>query len=178
MKRAGEYLTAIIDADLFKKARSYSGFFSSWARICQDCGIAAAAGHSRIRELEKGILVVEADHPGWIQILQTKAPWILDAARRHAPELDIRGISLTRNGARSPVSPSGPDPGTEAGPGTDPVPEAEPKSAPERGAGESRGAWDRVEDRAFKESLKRLEQGIREREKSGPKGPGKTGKNR
>ncbi|MDR1443253.1 MAG: DUF721 domain-containing protein [Treponema sp.] len=173
MKRAGEYLAAIIDADLFKKARAYSGFFSSWERICQDCGIAAAAGHSRIRELEKGILVVEADHPGWIQILQTKAPWILGCARRYTPELDIRGISLTRSRSGAPEKPSQSVPRVDSGPES--APEARIESKKESG-GNGRGSWERIEDKAFKDSLKRLEQGIKEREKSGPQGPGKPGR--
>ncbi|MDR1025320.1 MAG: DUF721 domain-containing protein [Treponema sp.] len=180
MKRAGEYLTAIIDADLFKKARTYSGFFSSWERICQDCGIAAAAGHSRIRELERGILVVEADHPGWIQILQTKAQWILGCTRRYSPELDIRGISLTLS--RSGAPDRAPDPQAESLPEHREEPKEEPKrefrgeSAPKPGTENGRGAWERVEDKSFRDSLKRLEQGIREREKSGPKGPGRPEK--
>jgi hypothetical protein len=176
MKRAGEYLTAIIDADLLKKAKTYSGFFSSWAAITQTCGIAAAAGYSRIRELEKGVLVVEADHPGWVQLLQAKAQGILTCARRRSPELDIRGISFTlsKPPGRAPeeAEETGePVPGEEARPLARPlaVPEAGPKPGPASGA----GTWERIAEGDFKDSLKRLEQSIKDRERAAPGTAGK-----
>ncbi|MDR2135698.1 MAG: DciA family protein [Treponema sp.] len=177
MKRAGDYLTAIIDADLFKKAKTFSGFFSSWAQVCQSCGIAAAAGHSRIRNLEKGILVVEADHPGWVQILQTKAEWILDSTRRRFPELDIRGISLTLSKGETPAPQGSSQPAPQTQPDPQPAPQGGPQTVPPQGDPQqdrhaAPAAWDRIADEGFKASLKRLEQSIRERERSGS---GKTG---
>jgi hypothetical protein len=171
MKRAGDYLTAIIDADLFNKARTYSVFFSSWAQITQTCGIAAAAGYSRIRELEKGVLVVEADHPGWVQLLQTKAQRILVSARRRFPELDIRGISFTLSKPPLPGEPVEGDKQELRRLRDGPPPEAL-GSGPESGMGDKSGApskpgaWERIGDGDFKDSLKRLEQSIRDREKS------------
>ena len=88
-------------------AHSTNGLFSSWSQIvakvwprsfdadeqkAQD--VPAAAVHSRIRELERGVLLVEADHPGWIQILQTKQRELLSAVQRRYPELNIRGIAF------------------------------------------------------------------------------------
>jgi hypothetical protein len=40
------------------------------------------------------VLIVEADHPGWIQILQTKQAELLLAVQRQCPRLDIRGIAF------------------------------------------------------------------------------------
>jgi hypothetical protein len=169
MKRAGEYLAAIIDVDLFKKAKTYSGFFSSWAQICQNCGIAAAGGHTRIRDLQKGILVVEADHPGWVQILQTKAQWILNQTRRRFPELEIRGISLTLSKGEARDSPRSGDPEPAAQPV--PKPKSPPKDSPVPRIGPD--AWERIENKDFRDSLKRLERSIREREKSDSEKGGK-----
>jgi hypothetical protein len=164
VKRAGEYLAAIIDANLYSKAKAYSGFFSSWGQITQGCGIAAAAGHSRVRELEQGILVVEADHPGWVQILQTKAPQIISAARRRFPELDIRGISLTLS------KPRGGAPGETESPALEVPPAREPaRKDTAGGPGENQtgnGAWEQIGDPDLKDSLKRLEQSIEDRDKS------------
>jgi hypothetical protein len=156
MKRAGDFLSAIIDENLLKKVKTYSGVFSAWAEITQHCGIAAAAGYSRVRELEKGVIVVEADHPGWVQLLQTKARWILRDARRRFPELDIRGISFTLS---KPDAQGGPAPGEETA--------AERGNAPEPvlAAATEDAGWERIEDDDFKDSLKRLEQSIKEREK-------------
>jgi hypothetical protein len=172
MKRAGDYLAAIIDADLLKKAKTYSGFFSSWPEITRGCGIAAAAGYSRIRELEKGVLVVEADHPGWIQLLQAKAQGILDGARRRFPELDLRGISLTLS--KPPL------PGRAGGAVEEEAPAAGPESGPDPEEGDRGRAvpavrdevWERIRDGDFKDSLKRLEQSIRDRERSCPPSQG------
>ncbi|GHU73562.1 hypothetical protein FACS189450_13570 [Spirochaetia bacterium] len=94
MKRAGELLSAFFDEGLIKKAQGYSNLFSAWQKITAKCGIPAAADHSRIRELERCVLLVEADHPGWIQLLQTKQQKLLSDAQRRFPDLTITGISF------------------------------------------------------------------------------------
>lgn len=163
MKRAGDYLGAIIDAKLYSKARVYSGFFTSWDQITSGCGLAAAGGHSRVRELEKGILVVEADHPGWVQILQTKAPQIIGAIRRRFPELDIRGISFTLSKPRA--GPPGPASGEEDPP--EEVPVQEDAGTTETGETAETApvkTWEQLGESDLKDSLKRLEQSIRARD--------------
>ena len=79
-------------------ARSTSALFSSWTRIVMEAwpqeDVPTAAAHSRIRELQRGVLLVEADHPGWIQILRTKQTELLAVVKRRYPELDIKGISF------------------------------------------------------------------------------------
>ncbi|GHU79470.1 hypothetical protein FACS189462_5130 [Spirochaetia bacterium] len=94
MKRAGELLSAFFDEGLIKKAQGYSNLFSAWQKITAKCGIPAAADHSRIRELERCVLLVEADHPGWVQLLQTKQQKLLSDAQRRFPDLTITGISF------------------------------------------------------------------------------------
>jgi hypothetical protein len=162
MKRAGDFLSAIIDADLLKKANTYSDFFSTWAEITKTCGIAAAAGHSQVRELEKGIVVVEADHPGWIQLLQTKANWILSETRRRFPELDVRGISFA---LAKPTAQSTQNPPETARPAIAETALVETVTA-DAGLPES---WDRIADVDFKNSLRQLEKSIKERERSARK---------
>jgi len=90
--------------DFVDNAKSSAELFNSWEKIvCQvwpqgedrkNEDIPAAAVHSRIKELERGVLIVEADHPGWIQILQTKQAELLLAIQRHCPKMDIRGIAF------------------------------------------------------------------------------------
>jgi hypothetical protein len=55
--------------------------------------------------MERGILLVEADHPGWVQILQTKQRALLASARRRFPELNIRSIAfrLSRDSIAPPT---------------------------------------------------------------------------
>jgi hypothetical protein len=165
VKRAGEYLAAIIDANLYNKAKVYSGFFSSWDQITQGCGLAAAVGHSRVRELEQGILVVEADHPGWVQLLQTRAPQIIGALRRRFPELDIRGVSFVLGRPRG-GSPEGKEGGEIPPSGTEVPPEpvwTHPDEKPEENRIKN---WEQIGDQDLKDSLKQLEQSIKDRERS------------
>jgi hypothetical protein len=94
MKTAGNVLSALFDEGFMEKAQGYSKLFDSWADVMAKNGIASAADHSRIRELDRGVLLVETDHPGWKQILQTKQSKLLNDFRIRFPDLEISGISL------------------------------------------------------------------------------------
>jgi hypothetical protein len=52
--------------------------------------------------------LVEADHPGWIQILQTRQKDLLDTLRRRFPDQHITGISFRLS--REPPPPDNPFP--------------------------------------------------------------------
>ena len=97
MKRAGDLLSVIIDNKMVGKAREYTKLFSAWDQLTQKHGISAAAAHSRIRDVRRGILLVEADHPGWIQILRTKESVLLLELKKMFRELDICGIAFMLN---------------------------------------------------------------------------------
>jgi hypothetical protein len=109
MRKAGEILSVFFDEHFgggaLEKAGRYAKLFSSWSLIVEEVDktrrkrINAVADHSRIVELERYILLIEADHPGWIQILQTRQDELLEVAQKHFPELTIRGIAfrLSRN---------------------------------------------------------------------------------
>jgi hypothetical protein len=105
MKSAGElvwdFLHSEFNKDLVKKARDYSSLSSSWARITQKNKIASAAYHSRIKNLERDVVLVEADHPGWVQLLHTKQRQLLVDIQQGFPELTIAGISFMLS--RTPI---------------------------------------------------------------------------
>ncbi|TCW61735.1 DUF721 domain-containing protein [Treponema sp. J25] len=88
MKKAAEILSAFLDDSLLAKGQQYSALFNAWKEIAGE----QIAAHSRIREFEKSIIIVEAEHPGWIQLLQTKQRYFIDAFQKKFPELQIRGI--------------------------------------------------------------------------------------
>ncbi|MDR2759925.1 MAG: DUF721 domain-containing protein [Spirochaetaceae bacterium] len=94
MKKAGDILPLILNEKILKKSQGYSELFLSWELLTEESNIAAAADHSRIKELEGAVLLVEADHPGWIQILQTKQKDLLEKIRRRFPQFSITGISF------------------------------------------------------------------------------------
>ena len=158
MKRAGEVLSAILDERLMIKARGYSRLFAFWTEAVQKNGIAAAADHSRIKELDRGMLLVEADHPGWKQILQTKQGKLLNDFRRRFPEMDISGISLM-------LSRNEPQADTDNAEFAEEAANSEPAAAEQVAAIENVqntdiSGYDAIKDGSFKESLKRLEQSI------------------
>jgi len=110
MRKAGDIIKSMFSEKFgpgfMETARSTSGLFSSWAQVVAELWPnpeQTIALHSRIRELERGMLLVEADHPGWIQILQTKQGELLSAVQRRYPELDILAISFRLS--REPFSP-------------------------------------------------------------------------
>ena len=110
MRKAGDIIAGLLNEnfgrDFMESSRTSASLFSSWEQLTAEAWsnndnpeqhndeIPAAAAHSRIRELEHGVLLVEADHPGWIQILQTKQTPLLEAVMRKFPELGIKDISF------------------------------------------------------------------------------------
>ena len=72
MKKVGEILSVLFDKETLDKARGYKGLFASWEEVVKACGVSGAAAHSRIAALARGVARIEADHPGWVQILQAK----------------------------------------------------------------------------------------------------------
>ena len=94
MKRAGDILSALFDEKFMKKAGEYSDLVSCWKDLAEENGIAAAADHSRIKNLNRGIVLLEADHPGWKQIIKTKESALLAGLRRRFPDMGISGLSV------------------------------------------------------------------------------------
>jgi predicted nucleic acid-binding Zn ribbon protein len=156
MKKAGDLLAAFLDERVLNAAREYSELFSSWQSIAGD----KIASHSRIRELEHSVLLVEADHPGWIQILQTKEKDLLDTLRRRFPDRNITGISF-RLSREPPVPSAGPQPVNDAVPG----PAARDGEALVDSDTADGDPYEKITDDHFKEALKRLEERIASRNK-------------
>ena len=50
--------------------------------------------HSRVRDLDRGRLVIEVDHPGWGQLLQFKQRALLAAVQRRFPALQVTAIAV------------------------------------------------------------------------------------
>ena len=55
--------------------------------------------HSRILDLKNGMLLIEADHPGWIQLLQMHKKYILTGLKKKAPDLKINNMVFKLKGA-------------------------------------------------------------------------------
>ena len=157
MTRVGDILTVLFDEEFAKKAGNYSNLFSCWKDLTEKNGIPAAADHSWIKSLDRGLVWIEVDHPGWKQILQTKESKLLHDFRYRFPDMDISAlsISLCRPGAR-PAS-------GEAGSETI-MPEEDPPAAPAEPPMPPSAAYDSIKNGSLKEVLMKLEKSIAEKE--------------
>ena len=61
------------------------------------------AAHSRIIDIKNGIVLVEADHPGWIQLLKIHQNYILKGLQIKFPELKIRNIVYRLKGNKAEI---------------------------------------------------------------------------
>ena len=104
VRKAGDIIFELLQerfgAEFVQNAHSTARLFSAWGELVAEVWQSrledtnAVCAHSQITELENGTLLVQADHPGWIQILKTKQAQILTAAQRRYPDLDIKEISF------------------------------------------------------------------------------------
>lgn len=95
IKDIGSLLAAFFDEEKLRRGGRYAQFFESWKAVVGE----HLAAHSRVVDLDKGILIVEADHPGWIQLLQLRQTQALNALTKRFPELPLRGIAFRLSGA-------------------------------------------------------------------------------
>ncbi|MBN1241848.1 MAG: DUF721 domain-containing protein [Spirochaetales bacterium] len=105
VKKASDLVSALVSPKAARMGEGWQGFFSAWSELAGE----RVAAHSRIADVDKGIVVVEADHPGWIQTLQFSQARILAELKRRYPNLGLRGISFRNategRGARSEAMP-------------------------------------------------------------------------
>ncbi len=94
VKDVSSLLSSFFNEDKLQRGELYSSFFASWSSIVG----ARLAAHSHVADVEKGMLIVEAEHPGWIQLLQLKQSDILQAVARRFPDLGLRGIAFRLSG--------------------------------------------------------------------------------
>lgn len=138
MEKAGDILRALLNRDQGEKARLYGAFFRSWERVAGE----QLAAHSSIQDIRNGSVVVEADHPGWLQMIQLRQEELLAGLRLRFPELNIQGLRL-----QLPLQ-GKPGPGFRA---------PEPPSASEAPeAADRRDALDRIPDGELRRLLESL----------------------
>ncbi|MBI9107152.1 MAG: DUF721 domain-containing protein [Spirochaetales bacterium] len=91
MKKASDLVSAMMDALIQnEQQREAVSLFSAWTKIA---GINEGS-HSKIEEIEDGIVWVKVDHPGWLQKLEMKKSSILRQLQKNYPELSIKTIRL------------------------------------------------------------------------------------
>lgn len=106
-KSVSELLSAFFDRDMAAAGAAYSGFGRAWKSIAGT----RLGEHSRPADIRHGILIVEAEHQGWMQLLQLQQDRILEEIARRFPELEIGGIAfrLSHGDFSRPVEPVAPE---------------------------------------------------------------------
>src|SRR6056297_3076697 len=89
-KGVREILKTYFNDAQIDRADQYHSFFSSWKQLA---GINISA-HTRPRDIRNRVLIVEADHPGWVQLLHMQKRPILKKIRREFPQLDITDLRI------------------------------------------------------------------------------------
>ncbi len=122
-KDASTLLSAFFDKERFAEGSRFSELYGSWRAIVGE----RYAAHSRPDDVSKGILYVEVEHPGWIQLLQFRQAGILESVRRSYPEFKLRSIvfRLEKDGLKPGAEAIRPESGSVAGEGVknEPCPE-------------------------------------------------------
>ena len=105
MKKAEEILARLLEKGP-AGAPAFHSLFGGWQEIAGP----SLAEHCRAYEVRHHSLLVEADHPGWMQLFLMQKKPILARIRQRFPQLDLRDIKVRVNaaGARSPGKPRPP----------------------------------------------------------------------
>jgi hypothetical protein len=92
MKKAAEVLARLLEKGP-AGANPFSSLFGGW----QDIAGVSLAEHCRAYEVRHHSLLVEADHPGWMQLLLMQKKAILARIRQRFPQLELRDIKVRVN---------------------------------------------------------------------------------
>ncbi len=167
-----EILKAYFNDTQIDRADEYHSFFTSWKQLA---GINIAA-HTRPRDVRGGVLIVEADHPGWVQLLHMQKRTILRKIMRDYPQLEVKEIRIVvgNGGENYNKNSNAPDElasaGRASGPSIQPSKPPEPAAGKPDAAEESKGESqeeapeERQYKRRFEEALQELGKRVEERE--------------
>ena len=148
-RKLSDILGTVLSPELAGKVKVWSGFAQFWP---QTAG-AVLAAHTRPVDVRNNQVIIEADHPGWIQLLQVSQDRILAAIQRKFPELSITGVAFRLAG-----DPTVPGLAPKAGQKSSDSPALEDFPEPEH-TGLSEGisaSIDSVQDESFKTLLSSL----------------------
>lgn len=118
VKEVSKLLEAFFDRETLRSGGRYVAFVGAWRHLAGS----HLADHSRPVDLKNGILIVGAEHPGWIQLLQMKQESILARVQSEYPDLQVRALAFRLADPRE-----GGEPGPPAAKTQPEAPEPEPE---------------------------------------------------
>jgi hypothetical protein len=129
LEKIGNILDVILNPSVLQEAEEYSKLHKAWNDIIDEAFMSRYQfeteetedfifndgetknridalklhDHSKVSEVDRQRLIIETDHPGWIQILQYKQRQLLAVVQRKFPNLNIVRISfiLTKKGYKN-----------------------------------------------------------------------------
>ncbi len=97
MRKVGDILKDYLSERGWLTSNPYAPLFAGWNEVAGS----SIAAHTRLVDVHAGVMIVEADHPGWLQMARMRKEALLSAARAVAPEAritDIRFLLGVREG--------------------------------------------------------------------------------
>jgi predicted nucleic acid-binding Zn ribbon protein len=94
MKKVGDLLREFLKEKGWLGGNPYEPLFIQWQKIAGE----TLAGHVHLVDVRNNTLIVEVDHPGWLQMLRLRQDAILEAARKAAPLVSVEGIRARLGG--------------------------------------------------------------------------------
>lgn len=90
VRTAGEVISRLFESIEQENFEQANQFIKSWKAVVGE----RIASHSKVIDVNKGVLVVEVDHPGWSQQLLLNKKKILGELSGQFPELSIQTMSI------------------------------------------------------------------------------------
>lgn len=118
MRKADDLLGQFLDAIAQPEGAAYVGLFRGWRRIVGD----RIADHAEPVDLRGSALIVEADHPGWVQMIMISQARILRQVQKQFPELSINALHIRVAGDRASAARGGTEDPRSPEPGKPPAP--------------------------------------------------------
>lgn len=88
--KAADLVSAFFRSVGINDEKGYSAFFSRWESIV---GTDLAA-HSRVVDVKNGSIVVQFDHPGWMQVFHASNQKILKRINEAFPKIEAKTIHM------------------------------------------------------------------------------------
>jgi hypothetical protein len=158
LRKAEDLIQNFLDTIGQTEGRTYTQLFRGWQEMVGE----RIAAHAQPVDVRGTSLVVEADHPGWVQMVMMKRTTILRQIKRRVPELTITGITVRvksdavspgRAGSATDQSASGTrdrDPDAQ-------FPDAPPPPPP---SADEKEALERIPDDDMRDALRRLREDL------------------
>lgn len=89
-KKASEIISTLFNGLNINQMEQSNLFIKNWKEIVGD----KIASHSSIIDVDRGVVIVEVDHPGWSQQIQFKKKQILYNLSKNFPELNIKNLVM------------------------------------------------------------------------------------